>query len=423
VRAWLLLAVFGCLLALATGREAAASTTLAFDGFESGNFGGGFGSWNGPWTVLGDVEVVRSGDPHHGGRHLRLRGGTAEATRTVDLAAATGVTLELWAKVDSFEHADTVSLFITGAQGRQGLRTWTAADDAEGYRRYRFAIPSNQLSSAVVVEFEGGMNSPSDRFYVDDIEFIGEDTPATPVPTPTPGPSGVIVLDSSFSDWAGMPNLSDPFGDGQGGRDERGDGRDEDGERRPGDADLHLFFWANNVGEEANYWMVQRHTIGGQPYDGPNGQHSPVEYVVHIDANDNGRYGDRADRKVRVEYLPTGHGSRVTVSVRAGDGRDRGRGDDDEDGWRVIFRNRDWGDSQLEGGLRVEFYVPWSELGIEFGQSLRMYVTSDDDRLPDHGDVQWSPASVLGHVMLGLAAAAGIFAVWWFRGRRAWRSR
>jgi hypothetical protein len=92
----------------------------------------------------------------------------------------------------------------------------------------------------------------------------------------------------------------------------------------------------------------------------------------------------------------------------------------------------DWGQSEDEGGLKFEFAVSWDDLGIEFGDVVRMYLVSYeqsfnhpdvDDRVPDgNGNVQWSPASVLGPWLLAGAAALGFAVIWYFRGRRQWTS-
>ncbi len=52
-----------------------------------------------------------------------------------------------------------------------------------------------------------------------------------------------------------------------------------------------------------------------------------------------------------------------------------------------------------------------------------MIVESDrDDRLPNTGDIQWSPASILGlPVLIGLFMAA-VIALGWFKWRRVWHS-
>ena len=42
-----------------------------------------------------------------------------------------------------------------------------------------------------------------------------------------------------------------------------------------------------------------------------------------------------------------------------------------------------------------------------------MYVESNqDDRLPDSGDIQWSPASILGYALLGMLLGVTAIVFW-----------
>jgi len=209
-----------------------------------------------------------------------------------------------------------------------------------------------------------------------------------------------IVLDSNFSDWIGQSFISDPFGDA-----------DDDARR-----DVHEFYWANNIDEEYNYWMISRYTTDGQPFDGDNGQGNSVLYHIRVDTNDNGNFGEQRDRIVVVTCDPKSTTGETRVRVQSATGG----------GWLYDSGNQDWGDTDGEGGLRCEFRVAWTDLNISFGQPTRMYVESMQgnnarDRAPDSGDIQWSPASILGPWLLGAAAAAGLFAVWYFKGRHTWR--
>ncbi|MBM3956991.1 MAG: hypothetical protein FJ313_02930, partial [Gemmatimonadetes bacterium] len=137
---------------------------------------------------------------------------------------------------------------------------------------------------------------------------------------------------------------------------------------------------------------------------------------IRIDTNDNGVFTEPGDRVVAVHYDPKATQGQTRVRVRSGAGG----------GWLYDSGNQDWGDTVGEGGLRVELRVAWTYLNVSFGQPTRMYVESMKganaaDRAPDSGDIQWSPASILGPWILAAAAAAGIIAVWYFRGRQAWR--
>ena len=223
----------------------------------------------------------------------------------------------------------------------------------------------------------------------------------TPVPPP---PSGVITIDGSFSDWNGQAFISDPFNDNIAGQEN----------------DLHELYWANNMNEEINYHMIKRHTRDGNPFDGSNGQKKDGKFLLIIDVNDNGVFTDSVDRNIEIKHEPD-NGGQVKVKVRRADNNEV----ISDSGWNS------WGETEGEGGLRVEFALDWDDIGLNFGDVIRMYLISykgnvaspeGKDRLPDSGDVQWSPASIFGPILLGIVTAFGILVIWWLRGRRVWNS-
>lgn len=210
-----------------------------------------------------------------------------------------------------------------------------------------------------------------------------------------------IVLDGKFADWQGQMYITDPAGDAK-----------EDW------GDIVAFYWANNPNDNTCYWMLQR----------ASSTH-PAHYTVHIDANNNGQYDDHVDRRVGVYYNPTPHGSHVTVTVSYAD-----------TGKKISqVSNKDWGESDSEGGSKVEFAASFADLGFHIGQTIRMYATSgvggdgegDNkesdkeivDRVPDSGDVQWSPLPILGYPILAAILVLGVVAIWYFKGRHEWPSR
>jgi len=207
-----------------------------------------------------------------------------------------------------------------------------------------------------------------------------------------------------FGDWAGQAFISDPFDDQVSGH----------------EFDLHEMYWANNLNEEVNYHMIKRQTTDGLPFDGTNGQDKHLHYLLYVDTNNNGDFTESGDRIIEIHYDPK-HNGEVKVKVRAADSN------------RVISDtgNNTWGENTGEGGLRFEFAISWDDLGISLGDVIRMYVISYKgkvgnpdlkDRLPDSGDVQWSPASIFGPVLLAIITGFGIFIIWWLRGRRIWTS-
>jgi hypothetical protein len=226
--------------------------------------------------------------------------------------------------------------------------------------------------------------------------------------------AATITLDGHFDDWQGQMSITDPAGDSYSRA-----------------ADIVGFYWANNPDDETCYWMIQRVSA-----------RKNVSYIVYFDAKN--------------------HDSKVSIEVRQGNN------------WRLIDRsnNNDWGESLDEGASRVEFGVSFKDLGLmNLGQTVRMYAASfgpgssypsghdtnpfeqsqgfsdsessvpdgesektadlqdlhhlpwPDDRIPDGGDVQWSPVPVLGYPLLAIVVVGGIFGIWYFKGRHAWRSR
>ena len=438
---------------------ALADSVIAEDDFEDGD-DGGTGLWEEDWEFEGDADISKKGGPHSGKRHLRLRRDTGRAERPADLRGETNVHLRFWAKADSFEEGETARVEISPDRDNWTvLFTWTEDDADEQYRFHDFEIADGILTEEFFVAFDADMSGGNDRLYIDDLQWVAVDiaepeptptptptptaspeptatptevpeqeeeeeeatpTPtsvlplALPTPTPTPipllrptpdpdfppAPEADIKLDGEFKDWEGIPNLVDvPSGDAT----------------RP-EGDLYRMFWANDVNGTTIFWQIERYGSDGLPFgelDLTNEQTKKVKYTVFIDANNNGDFDDNIDRHVRVSYDPRPSDSMVTVDVRPAQGGN----------WKNITKNQDYGDSEGEGGHRVEFAVSWSDLGISFGQPIRMIVESDrDDRLPNTGDIQWSPASILGLPVLIVLFLAGVIVIWWFKGRHVWHS-
>ena len=243
------------------------------------------------------------------------------------------------------------------------------------------------------------------------------------VPVPTK-----IILDSQFTDWYGQKNITDPAGDAT-----------------AWGADFTAFYWANNSNDSTCYWMLQRKT-----------SQRNVEYLVYFDTNNNGNFSEHVDRVVVVFYDPLKNTSNVNVEVRYADN------------WQLISssNNNDWGESLTEGATKVEFGASFADLGFGTGQTIRMYAvsftahtddvvdntkTEDDsnssefnsngednqavnvdnnssritlpaDRIPDKGDIQWSPVPLLGYPLLIVVVVSGVILIWYFKGRHLWPS-
>ncbi len=422
VAAWVLIA------SVADAGPARAATVLATDDFERGDLSGGTG-WLDDWQLAGSGEVtVGSGlAAHSGAGYLKVVGGGTSVSRTADVTTYPSVRASFWARLDGGDDDDgggsTTAQFSADGTAWTIVKRWSDQDDDDGdddddddddgrggWRKYQFVVPAS-AGGVVSLRFsaEPGRDSDDDGdddggavLLLDDI--VVEDAVAG---ESGGGPgTGRITVDSQFADWAGQAFLPDPYGDSTGGVWH----------------DLDRLYWANNLDEEVNYHMILRHTADGQPYSGSNGQQHLVFYLLHMDTNNNGNFREAADRAVQVSYEPKNTEGVVRVRVRRANDlhliSDTGR--------------KDWGETKAEGGLRVEFPLSWDDLGIEFGAVVRMYLESHTgglvsrtqrDRLPDGvADIQWSPASVLGPWLLAGALALGLGVVWYFRGRRVWRS-
>jgi hypothetical protein len=198
--------------------------------------------------------------------------------------------------------------------------------------------------------------------------------------------SDPIVLDGEFEDWAGEGWVDDLTGDARSDR-----------------TDITRAWWADNDDEESAYWRIDRL---------PDTR--SASYIIGVDADNDGAVSSSTDRLVTVYYNPQTSGSVVHVSVNAADSAAHL--------WGPIVT--DSGESDEDGGRSVEVSVPFSVLGINARQPARFYVWSERgllvDRVPNYGDVQWTPVDVLGKVILGLAFVIGLGVIWRKRGRTAW---
>ncbi len=359
----------------------AQAATIASDDFEEGGFRGGTG-WLAGWQKSGAVEVTRRDKPRQGRSHLRL-GGSSVAFRDVYLQGGQNVRLTLWARTKAQEGEDYAALLLGAPGALAEVQRWDSGD-SDRYRRFTFQVPPFLEDGVLRVQLEMHGNDGDDALLVDALE-VSDDSPEDREEEEESG-LAAIVRDGQAEDWRGRPHISDPQGDA----------------RRHGD--IVAFYWGDNPDDETMYWMVQR--AGGE---GEGEASGTVRYTLHLDLDNNGDFSDSADRLVEVRYTPSGKDSRVDVTVlRASDGQEL-----------VEYRNKDWGESREEGGSRVEFGLPFADLGFSVGSALRMYIESDDgDRAPDAGDIQWSPIPFLGYVGAGALLALGVLVVWWARLRR-----
>jgi hypothetical protein len=224
-------------------------------------------------------------------------------------------------------------------------------------------------------------------------------------------------MDGEFEDWEGQAYLDDPYDDTKHHWD-----------------DVRYWYWATNDGVSSLFFMIQRFEHAGENQEkdnkivdedpayaipiesgiseGKDKDKKQVHYTIFVDLDNDGRFSEAHDGTIFVAHYPK-YGGLTLVNVFG-------------PGQYHVYTGM-WGDSDDEGGRRVEFQVPFSYLGIQTGQVVRMVLFATDkrtdwtepdhisdyedlvdkreaDRVPDHGDLQWSPISTLGD--LGLPAAA-----------------
>ena len=147
--------------------------TLASDGFESGEWSGGSGSWAGSWSHSGESAVVAEYTYGGSSYSLRLRSNTGVAQRAVSISAYDAQRLQFWARTRSFEGNDTAYCYVgTSASGPWYLvQSWTAT---QSYTYYDIALPSQVSGASTVwVRFQSAMSDTGDYLYIDDISVVG----------------------------------------------------------------------------------------------------------------------------------------------------------------------------------------------------------------------------------------------------------
>ncbi len=166
---------------------------IAWDDFENGGFTGG-GGWLTDWTYSGYADVTTLGTPYEGTYHLRLRSSTGVVSRPVDLSRQVNAHLRFWAKVNSFEPANTVICQVSkNAADWTTVYTWTQSDSDNTYHYYDINLTPYGLTGPFYISFKANMNSTSDMFYVDDLDIIW---PATDVKL-------MAEEDFESGDWSG----------------------------------------------------------------------------------------------------------------------------------------------------------------------------------------------------------------------------
>lgn len=197
------------------------------------------------------------------------------------------------------------------------------------------------------------------------------------------------AVDGVFADWAEQGHVNDPTGDGT------------------PNTDIVAFYFWTTPNQERCYFMMQRVP--------PQSGNPAVFYGIFLDTNNNGTYTDPTDRMLLIYYNPRQNDSEVSLTVLSANGQ-------------VISQSGgDWGESMAEGGSRVEWSVSFQDLGIYAHQTVNMFAMAaqsrnlqNADRVPDSGDITWTPIPALGLAALIAVVAIAIGLTWHKRGRYMW---
>ncbi|MCZ6789997.1 MAG: hypothetical protein O7D33_08720 [Chloroflexi bacterium] len=146
--------------------------TLASDDFESGGWSGGNG-WIGSWSASGEASVLKAGNPHEGSYHLRLRSSTGYVKRAVDLSGQSGLRLQFWAKVESFEPGDQAELlFSPDGAAWTTAKSWTSVDSDNTYRFVDVDLSPYAVSAQFWIAFDAKMSANDDHVFIDDLLLV-----------------------------------------------------------------------------------------------------------------------------------------------------------------------------------------------------------------------------------------------------------
>ena len=233
---------------------------VASDDFESGGWSGGSG-WLNDWYYQGAADIVTSGTPYEGKRHLQMKSNTGYVKRAVNLSFRPGDGLEFWAKASSFETGEEAYCKISSnGSDWTTVQTWVDGDDDGIYHFYDIDLSSYTLSSQFWIAFQANMSGPDDYLYVDDLKVVR---------LPPGAVLGPALPSDNFEsgDWAGgsgwlydwyyegssqVTNKDSPYEGSYHLGMSKGDSYVRRAADLSGESDLHLQFWAKVNGFEAN---------------------------------------------------------------------------------------------------------------------------------------------------------------------------
>ena len=149
--------------------------SIAQDDFSSGGLSGGSG-WSGNWSIGAEAGGVLSYDFHtlhytSAPYSLNLEGDTY-ASRPVNLADASGVTLSFNYRLYSLETGDVAKVRIFDGSWKT-LKEWTVGDDDGNWHSVTLDLSGLNMTSGFVVCFDADFSSTKDYFYIDNVVITG----------------------------------------------------------------------------------------------------------------------------------------------------------------------------------------------------------------------------------------------------------
>ncbi len=166
---------------------------IASDNFESGNWAGGSG-WLNNWSASGDALVTATGSPYDGTYHLRLSSSTGVATRSVELSQQVSAHLRFWARVESFDPADTAICRIShDGTTWTTIYTWAQSDADNIYHYYDIDLTPYGLTDNLRISFLADMSGTGNYLYIDDLDVVW----------PAISFNAVAADDFESGDWSG----------------------------------------------------------------------------------------------------------------------------------------------------------------------------------------------------------------------------
>ena len=205
----------------APGSAEPTTSSLASDGFESGNFSGGSGWIGASWTTTGSTAVVTTG-PANGSNHARLLGNNSAASRGsitrfanisgqdgvhVQVLIWTGGSVPLW-------YQDTAEISLSDNNGGNWT-DWVTITNGHNSAQYNyplFDVAIDDLGLSATSQFgirirANNCNETSDTIFIDDVLIYATNHP--PVFDPIDDQDATVGEELTFTVVATDANAGD----------------------------------------------------------------------------------------------------------------------------------------------------------------------------------------------------------------------